>query len=150
MSLVDSVPIRALPVELTASSSLVVAATRDVATSAGAAAPLSPLNTIIITNQSPPPPKHNTEQLVGEHIPVEFEATLLDNIARHARDGVLLTWAVPNQYGFHHVSERTNEYVIGRMRERGFEYDEDLSAELRGMAVLKWFKNTIMVFHRKA
>ena len=116
----------------------------------GGAAPRSPLNTIINTNQSPPPPKHNTEQLVGEHIPVEFEATLLDNIARHARDGVLLTWAVPNQYGFHHVSERTNEYVIGRMRERGFEYDEDLSAELRGMAVLKWFKNTIMVFHRKA
>ena len=30
----------------------------------------------------------------------------LDNIVRHARIGVVLSWAVPGQGGFHHVNGR--------------------------------------------
>jgi len=32
---------------------------------------------------------------VAEHIPAESEAVFLDNIVRHAREGVVLSWAVP-------------------------------------------------------
>ena len=36
---------------------------------------------------------------VGEHIPADYEAIFLDNLARHAKEGVLLSWARPNQGG---------------------------------------------------
>ncbi|CAG5124210.1 unnamed protein product, partial [Candidula unifasciata] len=32
---------------------------------------------------------------VGEHIPAKFEDIYLDNLARHAKEGIVLSWAVP-------------------------------------------------------
>ncbi|KAK7004434.1 hypothetical protein BgiMline_005954, partial [Biomphalaria glabrata] len=32
---------------------------------------------------------------VGEHIPPQYEDTYLDNLARHAREGLILSWASP-------------------------------------------------------
>jgi hypothetical protein len=86
---------------------------------------------------------------VGEHIPAEFEQILLDNIARHAREGVLLTWAVPGQGGHHHVNMHTNDYIIKKLADRGFAYDGQESTGLRSVAGLPWFTNTIMVFRRQ-
>jgi hypothetical protein len=86
---------------------------------------------------------------VGEHIPNEFEAIFLDNIARHAVEGVVLSWAVPGQEGHYHVNNHDNDYVIDRMAKLGFKYNDTLSNDFRATAVLPHFHNTIMVFMRK-
>jgi tryptophanyl-tRNA synthetase len=36
---------------------------------------------------------------VAEHIPEKYEAVYLDNIFRHAKEGIILSWAVPGQIG---------------------------------------------------
>jgi len=41
---------------------------------------------------------------VAEHIPAESEAIYLDNIVRHAREGVVLSWAVPGNDLFLYVT----------------------------------------------
>ena len=41
---------------------------------------------------------------VAEHIPAESEAIYLDNIVRHAREGVVLSWAVPGNNLFLYVT----------------------------------------------
>jgi SAM-dependent methyltransferase len=85
---------------------------------------------------------------VGEHIPAEFAEVFLDNITKHAKKGVLLSWAVPNQIGTGHVNNQPNEVVIDWMRSSGFHYDECAALFLRASATLGWFRNTIMVFRR--
>ncbi|KAF8070957.1 hypothetical protein HT031_001038 [Scenedesmus sp. PABB004] len=85
---------------------------------------------------------------VGEHIPHELESVFLDNIARHASVGVLLTWAVPGQGGHAHVNNHPNEYVVEQMTRRSFELDPAATSRLRGVATLGWFKGSFMVFRR--
>jgi tryptophanyl-tRNA synthetase len=36
---------------------------------------------------------------VALHIPEKYEAVYLDNILRHAKEGIILSWAVPGQGG---------------------------------------------------
>ncbi|GLC36074.1 hypothetical protein PLESTB_001383300 [Pleodorina starrii] len=86
---------------------------------------------------------------VGEHIPAAAEGAFLGNVLRHATRGVVLSWAVPGQGGHHHVNERTNTYVAGRVSELGggrFALNATASAALRAASSFSWFKNTIMVF----
>jgi len=83
---------------------------------------------------------------VAEHIPAEFEATFVDNISGPSPDGIILSWALPDQPGSGHVNGKTNEYVISLMQSRGFEYDAQKTIFLRGQAELSWFKETTMVF----
>lgn len=35
---------------------------------------------------------------VGEHIPAKFQNIYLDNLVRHAREGIVLSWAVPGMF----------------------------------------------------
>jgi tryptophanyl-tRNA synthetase len=32
---------------------------------------------------------------VGEHIPVQFERIFFENLIRHAREGIVISWALP-------------------------------------------------------
>jgi hypothetical protein len=41
---------------------------------------------------------------VAEHIPEKYEAVYLDNIFRHAKEGIILSWAVPGQIGLSHIA----------------------------------------------
>ena len=86
---------------------------------------------------------------VLEHIPSKYETIVLDNIDRAAGHGVVLSWAVPGQGGFHHVNNRSPEYVKQTMYDRGFRTDEETSAALRKQATLGWLRNNIMVFIRR-
>lgn len=83
---------------------------------------------------------------VGEHIPVEFEQVLIDNLTRHANKGIILSWAVEGQRGDGHVNCRNNDYIIQKIREKGFEEDLFAKRYLRRCASLSWMKNTIMAF----
>ncbi|XP_063593324.1 uncharacterized protein LOC134770393 [Penaeus indicus] len=83
---------------------------------------------------------------VGEHIPRQHEGVFLDNLARHACTGIVLSWAVPGQDGYHHVNPRENSYVKASMAKHGLVADEEAERKLREAASLFWFKNTLMVF----
>ena len=68
---------------------------------------------------------------VLEHIPAEFETIVLDNIDRAARHGVVLSWAVPGQGGFHHINNRSPAYANQTMFNRGLKMDVHASRALR-------------------
>jgi len=85
---------------------------------------------------------------VGEHIPREFEQTFFNNVTRHAKNHIILSWAIVGQGGDGHVNCQNNDYVINQMKNRGFEIDFQSSNFLRSSAIAPWFKNTIMVFKR--
>ena len=83
---------------------------------------------------------------VGEHIPAEFENIYLDNIAKHAKGMIILSWAVPGQNGDGHVNCQTNAHIIDEMHLRAYTLDEVATKAFRNSSTLWWFKNTIMVF----
>lgn len=86
---------------------------------------------------------------VGEHIPKEYEDIFIDNVLEHTNKYVLISWAIPNQSGDGHVNECPNEYIIGKIEAKGFEYNKSLSEEFRKNARAFWFKNTLMLFCKK-
>ena len=85
---------------------------------------------------------------VGEHLPSKFEDIFISNLVNHAKDGIILSWAVPGQGGHGHVNELPNNVIIERMGKLGWTYDNTDSQILRNAATFQHFKNTIMVFKR--
>ena len=87
---------------------------------------------------------------VGEHIPQEFESTLIDNVSRLCRGYLVLSWAVPGQAGYGHVNCKTNEDVIEMLRLKGFVYLPTLTEDARQNVDnnAPWFRNTLMVFYK--
>jgi hypothetical protein len=67
---------------------------------------------------------------VAEHIPEKYEAVYLDNIFRHAKEGIILSWAVPGQGGLSHINNKPIEYVCVRARNNNFASFYDFSIEL--------------------
>lgn len=86
---------------------------------------------------------------VAEHIPKEFELVYLDNIFRHAKEGIILSWAVPGQGGLQHINNKPLEYVIHVMEENGFYRDEHSSKKFQDSANLWWIRTNINVYRRK-
>lgn len=86
---------------------------------------------------------------VGEHIPLRFEGNFINNLTRHAKEGIILSWAIPGQGGLGHVNCQPNIHVEHRMKVLGFKRDNNAELTLRKAAKLVWFKNTIMVFRRE-
>ena len=87
---------------------------------------------------------------VGEHIPYKYMDTFLSNVVRHARHGVVMSWARPGQTNSPaHPNQLRNADVISKMKELGMQYDKKGSGWLRlnaGHFCCKWFKDTLMVF----
>lgn len=87
---------------------------------------------------------------VAEHVPAQFENVYMDNIARHCKEGIVISWATPGQGGFEHINERPFNYVINLMKKYDFEWDETMSLHLRSASTFIWFRNNIGVFRRKS
>ena len=85
---------------------------------------------------------------VGEHIPKASAAVYLDNITRYAKEGIILSWALPNKGGHSHVNEQPFEYVVEQMKMRGFEINPDLSKEIKENSEFLWLKIGLNVFKR--
>jgi len=85
---------------------------------------------------------------VAEHLPPQFEETLLSNLDRHALQGIILSWAHPGQGGVGHVNERSPEYVHQRMVDLGYRLDEESSQLIRSLSRLRWFRSNLMVFRK--
>ena len=85
---------------------------------------------------------------VGEHIPKHFEDIYLTNVLKHAKEGIVMSWAVRGQGGRSHVNELDNIEVVERMLERGFLPVFAWWHKLRENSKKDWFKNALMVFRR--
>ena len=89
---------------------------------------------------------------VGEHVPARFTGPFLDNLHRANRHGIILSWAVPGQGGYHHTHELPNSEVVALVEGRGYRHDAALTKFLRGRAVgwasCRWFRNSLLAFRR--
>ena len=83
---------------------------------------------------------------VAEHIPAEFEHIYIDNLVRHATQGVILSWAKIGQGGHSHVNNRNFEYVKQKMEEKGLKHDYKSSMFLQKQATFEHFQSNINVF----
>ncbi len=68
---------------------------------------------------------------VGEHVPRQFEAMYLRNLAAHACTGVIGSWATLGQRGRGHVNNHNASYIEARFAEIGFRADTQLRHLLR-------------------
>lgn len=82
---------------------------------------------------------------VGEHIPPEYAATFLDNVAAAARDGLIVSWAVPGQRGRNHVNCQTPEWVAARLAYRGWRVDVNRTARARELAGRGWDRKLLVL-----
>lgn len=66
---------------------------------------------------------------VVEHIEEKF----IDNLFKTFQRGKILTmtFAVPGQWGYHHVNCQDESYWVDKLKDYGFEYLEELSIEFR-------------------
>lgn len=86
---------------------------------------------------------------VAEHIPKEFESIYLDNLVRHAKEGIILSWAKIGQGGHSHVNNQNFDYVKTQMELRGFKHDQKMSTYFKSKATLSWLQDNINVYRRK-
>lgn len=85
---------------------------------------------------------------VVEHVPVEFESIVLDNVVRPATVGIVLSWAVPTQPGAMHVNPRSPAYVEEELSRRGLTLDADATRRLRNGSELSWFQQNTVVYRK--
>ena len=86
---------------------------------------------------------------VAEHIPVMYEDIFLSNLVRHAKSGIILSWAVPGQPGHYHVNNKPLSLVVESMKKLGFERDEKMSKFLQMRAHNGPLKNNTNVYYRR-
>ena len=83
---------------------------------------------------------------VAEHIPNKFESIFIDNLVRHAKEGIVLSWSKVGQIGHGHVNNRDFDYVKSKLEEKGFKHDSQNSELLKTQSSLLWFKSNINVY----
>ena len=86
---------------------------------------------------------------VGEHIPKPYEKVFVNNLVRHCKKGIVLSWAVKGQRGAGHFNNQNNAYVKNMFDELGFDSEPEVEQTLRNASTRYWFKNTIMVFRKR-
>jgi 2-polyprenyl-3-methyl-5-hydroxy-6-metoxy-1,4-benzoquinol methylase len=85
---------------------------------------------------------------VAEHIPAQFESIYIDNLVKHAKEGIILSWAKEGQDGHSHVNNKNADYVIKLMKSKNFSHDLQSSNNFKIKSSLPWFKDNINVFRR--
>ncbi|CAK9010581.1 unnamed protein product [Durusdinium trenchii] len=87
---------------------------------------------------------------VAEHIPPEYESVYIENLHRHNRKGIIMSWAFPGQSGVGHVNEQHAPQVRLMFKELGYLFDPRATRRLRSTchSHLSYFMNTLLVFRR--
>jgi len=85
---------------------------------------------------------------VIEHIPQQYEQTVLNNITKHTTNHIILSWAQPNQPGRNHVNCKPQHYVTSQMQQRGYTLHNQHTKHLKNQSTLPWFKNNIQAYHK--
>lgn len=86
---------------------------------------------------------------VVEHIPREYEDIFLSNLVRHAKRGLIFSWAKVDQGGNGHINERPDDYVEKKMKELCFDRDLNQSNYLQQVSQYYWLKNNVYVYFRR-
>eukprot|EP00971_Amphidinium_carterae_P210834 4183490-Amphidinium_carterae.1 len=86
---------------------------------------------------------------VAEHIPPSREAQFLENLARHARKGLVLSWAPPEIEGEGHVNCQPLEESKRRVEAYGFVQDKEGTEALRQAAEISWIAASVALYHRR-
>ena len=90
---------------------------------------------------------------VGEHIPEQYEDVFINLLNKSNRNGIILSWSIPEYGGDGHVNSRDNGYIINKICSLGYILD-DLETERLRQSVAKypipcyWFSKTIMCFRK--
>ena len=85
---------------------------------------------------------------VAEHIPKEFEQIFIDNLTRHAKEGIILSWSVIGQEGHSHVNNQDLPYVEEQLKRRGFKIDVSLTNRVKDATIFHWLKRNLYVYRR--
>ena len=83
---------------------------------------------------------------VAEHIPSKYESIFLDNIFRHAKEGIILSWAVSGQGGLAHINNKPLQYVFRKMLENNFLVDMTSSKYLQDNCGFQHLKKNLYVY----
>jgi len=83
---------------------------------------------------------------VGEHVPKQHQGTLLSNIKRHARKGIVMSWS-SDWEGIGHVNCMPQEVFVALVeKETGFVHDKAASEAVRGGCEIEYIARTVAVF----
>ena len=88
----------------------------------------------------------NSSIEVAEHIPSKYESIFHDNIFRHAKEGIILSWAFPGQDGLAHINNKTLRYDFRKMLENNFLVDMTLSKYLQDNCGFQHLKKKLYVY----
>lgn len=91
---------------------------------------------------------------VAEHVPMQYEKDLLDNVANACDGKLIMSWALrdPFQAGHGHVNNKNNDEAIAAMTQRGFIYLSKETQAARATIIegdLPWFKGTTLIFKKE-
>ncbi|MEM3857983.1 MAG: methyltransferase domain-containing protein [Candidatus Micrarchaeaceae archaeon] len=86
---------------------------------------------------------------VGEHIEIEKEDIFINNIHKHNKKGVIISWATDKHKGLNHVNCHENKYIKDKFIQLGYINDIKDETMLRDKCSLSWFKETLMVFKKQ-
>ncbi len=85
---------------------------------------------------------------VAEHIPKKFEQIFIDNLTRHAKEGIILSWSVVGQGGHGHVNNQNFQYVKEQLEKRGFKVDKESTKRFKKASSLHWLRRNLHVYIR--
>ena len=85
---------------------------------------------------------------VTEHIPQQYDINIIDNIVRHAKAGVIITWTLPSLNGDSDFNNRTFKYMNNLFENSGFKYNQLDSLKLKNAASLGYLKSNLNVYRR--
>ena len=87
---------------------------------------------------------------VAEHIESVYADIFIHHLIKDDPDVILLTAALPDQAGHHHVNCQEREYWMKKMKDNGYLFDQDLLNEIKSWGVPDgcpfWWPSNLMVF----
>jgi SAM-dependent methyltransferase len=87
---------------------------------------------------------------VVEHIPVEFEDIVFDNMVKHMNKYLLFSGATPGQGGTGHVNEQPESHWFSHLVRRGLQLVLNASIDARLASTLSWYQNNITIWELAA
>ena len=68
---------------------------------------------------------------VGEHIPPQKEKIFIENLVKHSKKYIAISWAIPGQGGTGHFNEKSNQYIIKKFSEYDFKCNLNIQNKFR-------------------
>ncbi len=75
---------------------------------------------------------------------------IIDNLVNNCSGKLILSWAIEGQAGIGHINCKNNDYIINRLKDRGFIFNPEITDNLRNVVEdnCDYFRNTLMFFEK--